>query len=35
MGAGVRAGNFGVIVQTGTNLFKEFEPDLKRLLSRK
>ena len=35
MGAGVRAGNFGVIVQAGTNLFKEFEPDVKRLLSRK
>ena len=29
---GVRAGNFGVMFQTGSNLFKEFQPDLKRLL---
>jgi hypothetical protein len=34
-GAGVRAGNFGVVVETGTNLFKEFAPDLKRVFTRK
>ena len=35
LGVGVRAGNFGLIVQTGTNLFKEFSPDVKRIFSRK
>ncbi len=32
---GVKAGNFGLMFQTGSNLLKEFEPDLKRLFSRK
>ncbi len=30
---GVKAGDFGLMFQTGSNLLKEFEPDLKRLLS--
>ncbi len=32
---GVKAGDFGLMFQTGSNLFKEFQPDLKRLLSKK
>jgi hypothetical protein len=32
---GVRAGNFGVMFQAGSNLFKEFQPDIKKLLARK
>lgn len=35
MAQGVRAGNFGVMFQAGTNLFKEFRPDLARLFTRK
>ena len=35
LGAGVRAGNFGVILQTGMNVFKEFSPDLKHAILRK
>lgn len=32
---GVRAGNFGVMFQAGSNLFKEFQPEIKKLLARK
>jgi hypothetical protein len=32
---GVKAGDFGLMFQTASNLFKEFEPDLKRLVSKK
>ena len=32
---GVRAGNFGVMFQAGSNLLKEFQPDLKRLLAKR
>jgi hypothetical protein len=32
---GVRAGNFGVMFQAGSNILKEFEPDMKRLFKKK
>ena len=32
---GVRAANFGVMFQAGSNLLKEFEPDVKRLFTKK
>jgi hypothetical protein len=32
---GVRAGNMGVTFQAGSNLFKEFQPDLKRLIAKR
>jgi len=31
----VRAGDFGVMFQAGSNLLKEFESDLKRLVQKK
>ena len=32
---GVRAGNLAVVFQAGSNLFKEFQPDLKRLIAKR
>jgi hypothetical protein len=35
LGQGVRAGNFAVVFQAVSNIAKEFQPDLKRLISKK
>jgi len=35
LGQGVRAGNFGLVFQAASNVAKEFQPDLKRLISKK
>jgi hypothetical protein len=35
LGQGVREGNFGVMFQAGSNLLKEFRPDIEHLFSKK